>query len=76
MEKNKQVLDTLELMQDLSCISDNWLLKGIKNNYSPDADSVVNGYLRYGGCEARDKLQKIMNIVLKKGQYLAILEKQ
>ena len=38
------------------------LLKGLKNYKAPGADSVVNEFLKYGGYEARNMLQKIINM--------------
>ena len=42
--------------------------KRIKNNKVSGADSVVNGFLKYGSCEVRDKLLKIMNVISEKGK--------
>ena len=42
------------------------MLKGIKNNKAPCADSVVNEFLKYGGSEVRNKLLKIMNMIFEK----------
>ena len=38
------------------------VIRGLKNNKDPGADSVLNEFLKYGGCEVRDKLLKIMNM--------------
>ena len=47
------------------------LLKGSKNNKVPDADSVINGFLKYCGSEVRNQLLKIIDLIfLKKGKYL------
>ena len=52
------------------------LLKGLKNNNTPGADSVVNEFFfKYSGCEVRNKLQKTMNMMYEKGKSLAILVK-
>ena len=51
------------------------VLKGLKNNKAPSPDSVVNEFLKYGGSEARNKLLKIVNMILKNGKYLTILGK-
>ena len=44
------------------------LLKGLKNNKAPGADSVVNEFLKYGGSEVRNKLLKIMSVIFEKGE--------
>ena len=51
------------------------VLKGLKNNKAPGADSVVNEFLKYGDSKVRNKLLKIINIIFKKGEYLVILGK-
>jgi hypothetical protein len=47
----------------------------LKDNKTPGTDRVVNEFLKYGGSEVRNKLLKIMNMILKKGKYLTILGK-
>ena len=49
--------------------------KGLKNNKAPGADTGINGLLKYGGSEVRNKSWMIINIILKKGKYLAIFWK-
>ena len=44
------------------------MLKGLKNNKAPGADSVENEFLKYGGSEVRNKLLKIMNMIFAKGE--------
>ena len=39
-----------------------------KNNEEPGADTVVNEFLKYGGCEVRNKLLMIMKMILKRGE--------
>ena len=51
------------------------VLKGLKNNKATGADSVINGFLKYGGSEVRNKLLTIMNMIFEKGKYLMILGK-
>jgi hypothetical protein len=41
-------------------------LKGLKNNKTPDADTVVSEFLKYGGYEVRNKLLKFMDIIFEK----------
>ena len=41
------------------------VLKGLKNNKAPSADSVINEFLKY---EFRNKLLKIMNMIFEKGK--------
>ena len=44
------------------------VLKGLKNNKAPGADSLVNEFLKYSGSEVRNKLLKIMNMIFGKGE--------
>ena len=44
------------------------VLKGLKTNKAPGADSVVNEFLKYGGSEVRNKLLKIMKLIFEKGE--------
>ena len=44
------------------------VLKGLKNNKAPRADSVVNVFLKYGGSEVRNKLLNIMSTIFEKGE--------
>ena len=49
--------------------------KNKNKNKAPGADSLVNEFLKYGGSEVRNKLLKIMNMILLKRKYLTILGK-
>ena len=40
----------------------------MKNDKAPGADSVINGFLKYGASEFRNKLLMIMNIIFNKGK--------
>jgi len=51
------------------------VLKGLKNNKPPGADSVVNEFLKYGGSEIRNKLLKIMNMIFVIEEVLNVLRK-
>ena len=51
------------------------VLKGIKNNKAPGADSVVNNFFKYGGSMVGNKLLKIMNMILEKSDVPKILGK-
>ena len=51
------------------------VLKGLKNNKVPGADRMINEFLKYGGSEVRNKLLKIMNMILKREKYPMILGK-
>jgi len=42
------------------------VLKGLKNNEAPGADSVVNEFLKYGVSEVRSKLLKIVKLIFEK----------
>ena len=44
------------------------VLNGLKNNKAPDADSVINEFLKYGVSEVRNKLLKIMNMTFETGE--------
>ena len=46
------------------------VLKGLKNDKDPGADSVINEFLKYGGSEIRNKLLKIMNMIFERGEVL------
>ena len=57
------------MKEDLFCEEElATVLKGLKNNKAPGADSVVNEFLKYGGSEVRNKLLKIMNMIFEKGE--------
>ena len=51
------------------------VLKGLKNDKAPGADSVINDFLKYGDSKVTNKLLKIMNMIFEKGEYLTILGK-
>ena len=68
IDENEKVCDTLDVKEDL--ISEEELvtvLKELKNNKAPGADSVINEFLKYGGSEVRNKLLKIMNMIFENG---------
>ena len=44
------------------------VLKELKNNRAPGADTVVNEFLKYGGSEVKNKLLMIMNMIFGKGE--------
>ena len=44
------------------------VLKGLKNNKAPGADSATNEFLKYGGSEVRNKVLKIMHMIFEKGE--------
>ena len=44
------------------------VLKGLKNNKAPGAESLIHEFLKYGGSEVRNKLLKIMNMIFEKGE--------
>ena len=57
MDENEEVYDTLDVKEDLFCKEElATVLKGLKNNKAPGADSVINQFLKYGGSEVRNKL--------------------
>ena len=68
MEEKEKVCITLDVKEDVFCKEELALmLKGLKNNKTLDADSVVNEFLKYGGSEVRNRLLKIMNMIFEKG---------
>ena len=58
---NEKACDTLDVKEELMTVT-----KLFKNYKAPGDGSVVKEFLTYGGDEVRNKLQKIMNIVLKR----------
>ena len=44
------------------------VLKRLNNDKNPDADSIVNEFLKYGSSEVRNKLLQIVNIIFEKGE--------
>ena len=69
IDENEKVCDTLDVKEDLFCEEElATVLKGLKNNKAPGADSVINEFLKYGGSEVRNKLLKIMNMIFEKGE--------
>ena len=55
IEENEKVCDTLDVMEDLFCKEElATVLKGLKNNKAPGANTVVNEFLKYGGSEFRN----------------------
>ena len=58
---------TLDVKEDLFCEEElATVLKGLKNNKAPGADSVINEFLKYRGSEVRNKLLKMMNMIFEK----------
>ena len=51
------------------------VLRGLKNNKAPGADSLINEFLKCGSSEVRNKLLKIMNMIFEKGEEPMILGK-
>ena len=69
IEENEKVCDTLDVKQDLFSGEEiATVLKGLKNNKAPGADSMINEFIKYGGSEVRNKLLKIMNMIFQKGE--------
>ena len=67
--KIKKVCDTLDVKEDL--FSEDELatvLKELKNNNASGADSMIDEFLKCGGCKVRNKLLKIMNMIFEKGE--------
>ena len=62
IDENEKVCDSLDVKEDL--LSEEELatvLKGLKNNKVPGADSVVKKFLKYCGSKVRNKLLRIVN---------------
>ena len=69
IDENEKVCDTLDVKEDLFSEEElATVLKGLKNNKAPDADSVINEFLKYGGSEVRNKLMKIRSMIFEKGE--------
>ena len=73
--ENEKACDTLDSNEDFCEEELAIVLKGLKNNKAPGAHCAVNDFLKYGVSEVRNKLLKIMNMILKKGKYLTIFGK-
>ena len=69
VDESEKVCDTLNVKEDLFCEEVlETVLKGLKINKAPGADSVINEFLKYGGFEVRNKILKIMNKIFEKGE--------
>ena len=67
IEENEKFCGTLDMKEDLFCQEElATILKGLKNNKAPAADSVVNEFLKYSVPEVRKKLLNIMNMIFEK----------
>ena len=67
IEENEKIFENLNMGDDIFCEEESpTILKGLKNNKPPGVDSMVNECLKYGGCDTRNKLLKIMNTVFEK----------
>ena len=76
IDENEKVCDTLDLKKDLFFEEEKvTVLKGLKNDKAPGADSVINDFLKYGDSKVTNMLLKIMNMIFEKGEYLTILRK-
>ena len=76
IDENEKVCDTLDMKEDLFNEEELvTVLKGLKNNKAPGADSMLNKFLKYGGSEVKNKLLKIMNMIFEKMKYPMILGK-
>ena len=76
IDENEKVCDTLDVKEDLFSEEElATVLKGLKNNKAPGADSMINEFLKCGGSEVRNKLLKIMNMIFEKGEVTMILGK-
>jgi len=51
------------------------VLKRLKNNKAPGGDNVVKQFSKYDGCEVRDKLLKLMNMMFEKREVLSDFRK-
>ena len=68
IDENEKVCDTLDVKEDLFSEEElATVLRGLKNNKAPGADSMINEFLKHGGSEVRNKLLKIMNMIFEKG---------
>ena len=56
IDENEKVCDTLDVKEDLFCEEElATVLKGLRNNKAPGADSMINEFLKYGGSRVRNK---------------------
>ena len=65
IDENEKVCDTFDVKENLFCEEElETELKGLRNCKAPVADTVVNELFKYGGSDMRNKLPKIMNMIL------------
>ena len=66
---DEKFCDTLDVKEDLFREEElATVLKELKNNKAPGADSRINEFHIDGGSEVRNKLLKIMNMIFEKGE--------
>jgi len=69
IEENEKFCDTLDVKKDLFCEEKLvTVLKGLKNNKAPCANSIENEFFKYGGSEVRNKSLEIMSLIFEKGK--------
>ena len=76
IDENKKVCDTMDVKEDLFSEEElATVLKGLKNNEGPYADSGISEFFKYGGSEVRNKQLRVMNMIFEKEEVPKVFRK-